>query len=380
MQIDLDNNLWVGHGAGTGLSFYDGIAWQVKLSDYKYLGRALHVDRFNRILTSMAGSFIRYDGTEAMAFYPGIPERYGGNIVAIFVDDDDRIWVSGGGAPFTSAHIARYTNDEKDYQIPNYANTFTQDKNGTLWATNGIGFMYFQENDSTWNEYYVAGVDFPEPEADGYPQIVDMLFDSDNTLWCAYYRVGVMKYDGVAWTIFTPENSGLPIQDTYSVTLDHNEDLWIGTDAGLVRFDRENDWLVFDTSNSGLPHNFVRDVAVAHDNTIWIATEGGGVAKYTGDIITAIDEEAKPEALPTVTSYPNPFNPSTTISFTLPESGHATLTVYNLAGQKVRTLADEPMGVGNHTVVWDGHYDTGVAVAAGIYLSRPYRGWGSRYG
>ena len=55
---------------------------------------------------------------------------------------------------------------------------------------------------------------------------------------------------------------------------------------GLVRYDRENDWQVFDTSNSGLPHNSVRDVAVAHDNTLWIATDGGGVAKYTGDIIT----------------------------------------------------------------------------------------------
>ena len=89
-----------------------------------------------------------------------------------------------------------------------------------------------------------------------------------------------------------------------------------------------------------------------------------------GGLITAMDEEPKPEALPTITSYPNPFNPSTTISFILPESGHASLTVYNLAGQKVRTLTDEPVAAGNHTVVWDGRDDSGNAVAAGVYVTR----------
>ncbi|MFC1512345.1 hypothetical protein ACFL5H_04025, partial [Candidatus Latescibacterota bacterium] len=45
-----------------------------------------------------------------------------------------------------------------------------------------------------------------------------------------------------------------------------------------------------------------------------------------------------PTAYPTITSYPNPFNPSTTISFTLPDAGYTELAVYNLAGQKIRTL------------------------------------------
>lgn len=54
----------------------------------------------------------------------------------------------------------------------------------------------------------------------------------------------------------------------------------------------------------------------------------------------------------------------------LSESGNTSLTVYNLAGQKIRTLADEPMAAGNHTVVWDGRDDGGNAVAAGVYMTR----------
>jgi len=42
-----------------------------------------------------------------------------------------------------------------------------------------------------------------------------------------------------------------------------------------------------------------------------------------------------------IKSYPNPFNPSTTIEFTLPESGYATLRIYNIAGQKILDLLAE---------------------------------------
>ena len=69
-------------------------------------------------------------------------------------------------------------------------------------------------------------------------------------------------------------------------------------------------------------------------------------------------------------AYPNPFNPSTTITFTLPTDGHTSLTVYNLAGQKVATLVNGQMNAGNHSIVWDGKDDTGSAVAAGVYFTR----------
>lgn len=67
---------------------------------------------------------------------------------------------------------------------------------------------------------------------------------------------------------------------------------------------------------------------------------------------------------------PNPFNPSTTINFTLPSSEFTSLVIYNLGGQKIRTLVAEDIQPGAHSVVWDGRNDQGVAVSSGIYLSR----------
>jgi len=67
---------------------------------------------------------------------------------------------------------------------------------------------------------------------------------------------------------------------------------------------------------------------------------------------------------------PNPFNPSTTIRFALPEAGHVTLAVYDINGRLVRTLVGQPLGAGSHAVVWDGKDAMGRAVASGVYVYR----------
>lgn len=70
-------------------------------------------------------------------------------------------------------------------------------------------------------------------------------------------------------------------------------------------------------------------------------------------------------------NYPNPFNPDTIIAFELPESGTASLKVYNTKGQLVRQLhANQLLAAGNHTVVWDGCDEQGRCVGSGIYLYR----------
>ena len=68
--------------------------------------------------------------------------------------------------------------------------------------------------------------------------------------------------------------------------------------------------------------------------------------------------------------FPNPFNPSAGISFSLEEAGHAEIAVYNLKGQKVRTLLDAGTSAGTHQTVWDGKDGEGRSLAAGIYLIR----------
>jgi hypothetical protein len=69
-------------------------------------------------------------------------------------------------------------------------------------------------------------------------------------------------------------------------------------------------------------------------------------------------------------NYPNPFNASTKISFDLPDRSEVTLEVYNILGQRVRMLLDEPKSAGSSTVVWDSRDNSGRTVASGIYFYR----------
>jgi hypothetical protein len=70
-------------------------------------------------------------------------------------------------------------------------------------------------------------------------------------------------------------------------------------------------------------------------------------------------------------NYPNPFNPVTTITFTVRERTPVTLTVYNAAGQRVRTLVSDVRAPGVvHTIEWDGRNDRGRSVASGVYFYR----------
>lgn len=69
-------------------------------------------------------------------------------------------------------------------------------------------------------------------------------------------------------------------------------------------------------------------------------------------------------------NHPNPFNMSSSIEFALPRACHVSFDIYNISGQKVRTLIDEKMTAGINSVVWDGTDDEGIAVSSGVYLYR----------
>ncbi len=90
------------------------------------------------------------------------------------------------------------------------------------------------------------------------------------------------------------------------------------------------------------------------------------------DALTAApDPIATPARFALQPAQPNPFNPSTRLTFTLPAAGAARLRVYDLGGRLVRTLVDESsLAAGSHVATWDGRDDGGRAAAAGIYVGR----------
>ncbi len=71
-----------------------------------------------------------------------------------------------------------------------------------------------------------------------------------------------------------------------------------------------------------------------------------------------------------LSNHPNPFNPSTTISFSIPNDSNVELSVYNIKGQKVRQLVSDQLSVDEHSVLWDGRDSNNKSVSSGIYFYR----------
>jgi hypothetical protein len=69
-------------------------------------------------------------------------------------------------------------------------------------------------------------------------------------------------------------------------------------------------------------------------------------------------------------AYPNPFNPSTQIRFSMKDNGIASLRIYNLHGQLIRELLHKQGAAGEHILTWDGRDERGVAAASGVYFIR----------
>jgi hypothetical protein len=93
---------------------------------------------------------------------------------------------------------------------------------------------------------------------------------------------------------------------------------------------------------------------------------------WDGYCFTDVEEDEDQTARPSVFSlddnYPNPFNPETNIGYFVPRACQVRLEVFNLLGQKIRTLVNEHQTAGSREVSWDGRNEAGEQVASGVYF------------
>ncbi len=149
---------------------------------------------------------------------------------------------------------------------------------------------------------------------------------------------------------------------------------FVGTSTGLystsVLDGSATQWVQEGAATIG---NIIVDMIVSRisDWVVVVATHGGGVYKST--IVTVVEDKvtAVPSLFELDQNFPNPFNPETTISFTLGSSVPVTLKIYNALGQEVRTLlAREERSAGGHKELFDGRTDNGTQLSSGIYFYR----------
>ena len=99
------------------------------------------------------------------------------------------------------------------------------------------------------------------------------------------------------------------------------------------------------------------------------------VEATTGNVSGVLLQESDiPERFALMPAYPNPFNPTTTISYALPQASRVELCVFNMRGEMVRSLINEDQQAGVYNLIWDGTSDQGQRLSSGVYLVRMQAG------
>jgi hypothetical protein len=138
-----------------------------------------------------------------------------------------------------------------------------------------------------------------------------------------------------------------------------------------------NAWeeLTFDfSSHIGLPEAIGIDQIVVfpdfnlggrtQDNIIYF----DNISFYSNSVGVDNRNETFPQGFALEQNFPNPFNPTTTLRFDLPEVSDATVTIFNMLGQKVRVFNMNDTPAGYHSIKWNATNDYGDPIGAGVYL------------
>ena len=138
---------------------------------------------------------------------------------------------------------------------------------------------------------------------------------------------------------------------------------------------------LFQTTNGGLNWERVYthttmdlyDISLISDESGWVVGKWGTILSTAGSNVTGIELQNAPDipvSFSLSQNYPNPFNPSTVINYRLSAFSNVKLTVYNVLGQKIKTLIDSFQSAGEHSAVWDATTEQNLSVSSGTYFYR----------
>lgn len=136
--------------------------------------------------------------------------------------------------------------------------------------------------------------------------------------------------------------------------------------------------IVFTADRNKFPDNYSLRIVIegqehvlySNNSFSYIPMETGeltGTIKIGNEFVGNQDNLVKPF---TMKAYPNPFNPETNIQFNLPKAGKVEIAIYNIKGQKVKTLLNDQMKAGEHKVVWNGKDSNQRNCASNVYFVR----------
>lgn len=359
IAFDESGNKWI--CGGLGFARFNGNDWliynekNIPLSENDLGMTTIAVEDSNNIwigtftgklLNLINGNIEIYDMTNS--------PLNGYSITSLLIDSDKNKWIGTAGIGIYKLSGNNWTNYNSSNSLltNDFINYLFFDKSNTIWvATYEGAFNYINGN---WLQY------LPGPIGSLGNQIASVAVDSTGIIWLGTYGAGLYKYENSIWTNYDYNNSDLPDNYIYSINIDRYNNKWLSTGVspdfgGISKFDGIN-FTNYNRSNSPLLVNTISYIGIDNYNNKWVCTNGGGLSVLNDNLSDIEDTiQSTVSGFTLSNNFPNPFNPTTRIDFSIPNSGLVNLTIFNLLGEKITELISEWKPAGKYSIDFDAH-------------------------
>ena len=343
-------------------SFDDGDNWKESFRTGYDMGEAhsLIVNSEGAIFVGFAYGSPDSKGmyySDDMQMWTGVGMR-GHNVYCLDINSNGHIFAGTESGVYRSADNGGHWDSLEDIGLTQRnVISLTLNSKGHIFAGTVEGTIFYSFDDGdNWKESFRTGYDMGEAHS--------LIVNSEGAIFVGfaygspdskgmYYSDDMQMWTGV----------GMRGHNVYCLDINSNGHIFAGTESGVYRSaDNGGHWVPF---NTGLNKEEVYCIGIDSQEYIFIGTNNG-IYRSTQSTTSVEEMSIKlPMAFKLGQNTPNPFNPSTTIRFDLPESSEISLKVYTLLGEEVETLISQNLSAGEHQVDWNAGNLPG-----GIYLVR----------
>jgi len=396
MAVDMENVKWF--ATNKGISSLDTGTWRHYQLEAQNTNVSVMIS-FDRILVDPKSNkkwFIAAPPYSELISYDGHEFKHHTKMfsdVNAQIDKEGVLWRihARGIASYNGVKITEYTKDDGLYP-DRYKQLYVEGKH-RKWFISNSGLTSF--DGETFKNHYTEDIDFRWG-------LIRLQEDSKGTLWILYNSDDILSYDGEIWNNF-PDERHLNWGFTLSMEVLEDDTVRVINRFGVLEFDgtvwdlKSNTYQL--NTYNGIWHTdildrqwrFSSDQIRVYDHGEWYSTNNTYLVSNQFDCFSDMDGSvwildvnkmvkltpvwqneslAKINGLSLKGAYPNPFNAGTAIEFELSEFGRVDLDIYNMLGQKVRSIHSLPQPVGKSAILWDGTDNSGVRVSSGSYFYR----------
>jgi len=376
LYLDSDGIIWIGSG-NAGLIKFNGVnftSYNTSNSPMKSnLVQYMAIDKFENLWlcafqsgAGNEGALMKFDRASNWSFYnsqnSGIAH---GNQFSVTVDTNNVVWCFYNRlSRFDGTTWKIYDSTNSPLKASIAPEMYTDKYNNKWMGLNFYG-LYKLEQDSIWTIYN------PGNSGIGGAFITRIREDGIGNYWINISSSGLCRYtpSNNSWQNWTPQNSNLISAYPWGLYIDKNSTKWVGfnnTETGLSEF-TDIQFLYYSPPTIGNGTS-IKDIKQDKLGNLWLAT-GDGLIEFNKNGIVGINNQNTiiPQDFKIERIYPNPFNPTASIEFSINRLSNIKIKVSDLSGKEIETLANTNYPHGKYQVTWNA-----AGFPSGIYFVSLY--------